>query len=678
MKEEEAVARAEEFLRTRPDGDRTTGPAALRVVSSHQLADGGWFVTVDAVDPAKALDPKPVLTVVPDRGVAIYRDSRFVEWRPEVDPEFDAAAFPGLPVPPGAIYAWRHYTPLNEPTGDYRLNEQASPGPLWRGFPRATTSAGKLLNYLGAGWIGRSAFAQTLLDCEVLVPVVDGELLTLPSKSSRDVIAYTSSAMVPAKYSERLRMRVRDLIAGRPTDGLTLDPGTGQTVSLTPDELGDPGEQGSGVPAPAPETGPEVTAALPDLAAEFGVDPGLLQRHLAQAVAGARAYRFELTPEECLRYLRGFGWQYRNGERRRAGQEPEWPDDLAANGLVAHVGEDGEPRPVPWTFGKFFATGTPSGRFAWHRLVGAYVGFAIGDALGSGADPAGPLPLGGLTRQLLWHTEAVIRGLAPITADGAVPASLPATDPDGWLARATAHAGPAPAEFSALLAAALAATPAAGVELADVDGEKYAQDIARELIGSGAGPEVAAGVTLLVKVFKELLTRDEFAWPVHVVLEQLGVEATLLELREDRAADDVVQCMSLGEGRTPQSVLRRALFAAAKRGHDPERALGLAARSGPVAAALAGAMIGARVGVPGLPANWVAALPDLGLLDNVASDAFWHFNRNGVASERSELQRWERRYPSGLPAKARRLPTASRLRGSLLAGAIGDALGAKT
>ncbi len=622
-------------------------------------------------------------------GAAAAVDDGFVEWRPDVDPEFDEAAFPGLGIPVRAIRGWAQYTLFGEPTGPRRANEGYTPGPVWRGFPKPTTDAEKLLNYLGANWISRAEFAQALLDTEVLVPTPDGEplLRPVPGTSGHEVIAFSSSAKVPGRYPQRWRVVVRELLRHQPGTGLTLDPGTGLVRSLAAAELADAGHDTAPRPwldEPAPEAGPEVAEALAALAGEFGIEPpDLLTRHLRYAVDQARDHRVELTPAECVRYLRGFAWQHRNGVRRRAGQDPQWPADLGANGLIAHVGEDAGPRPVPWTSGKFFATGTLAGRFAWHRIVGAYVGFAIGDALGGGAGPD-RLELGGLTRHLLFHTDAVLRGLPPVPT-GEVPATLPEPDPVGWLAVATRHAGPAPAEFSALLATALAATPAGAVALADVDGEQYAKDVARELTGSAAGPELTEGVELLVALFQALLTREEYALPVHLRLRELGgdLATSTLALREDRDADDVTQLDGIGDGRSVRSVLGRALFAAAKRGYDPEAAITLAARSGPVAGALAGAMVGARLGVPGLPAAWVAALPDLGLLDDVASDVFWYFNRNGLQTETAEHARWERRYPSGRftpkpPPAAAGPDLRARLRGSLLAGAIGDALGAKT
>ncbi|MEV6642773.1 ADP-ribosylglycohydrolase family protein [Amycolatopsis sp. NPDC051371] len=605
-------------------------------------------------------------------------DEGFVEWRPDVDPEFDEKAFPGLGLPVRAIRGWAQYTLFGEPTGPRRANEQYRPGPVWRGFPVPTTDAEKLLGYLGANWISRAEFVTALLDCEVLVPTPEGEPVVRPVPDGREVIAYSSSAKVPGRYPHRWRVTVRELLADRPSTGLTLDPGTGMVRSLTAAELGDAGpvERRPRLDEPAPEAGSEVAEALPALVAEFGVEPpDLLERHLRYAVDHARDHHFELSPEDCVRYLRGFAWQYRNGVRRRAGQDPEWPADLAANGLIAHVDEDARPRPVPWTFGKFSAFGTLAARFAWHRIVGAYVGFAIGDALGSG--DAGTL--GGLTRHLLFHTDIVLRGLPPVPA-GEVPATLPDPDPVGWLAVATRRAGPAPDDLSTLLATALAATPAGAVALDGVDGEQYAKDVARALTGD-AGTEVTEGVELLIALFQALLTRDTFALPVHLRLREIGGELAeeTLALREDRDADDVTQLESIGDGRSVRSVLGRALFAAAKRGHDPAAAITLAARSGPVAGAVAGALVGARAGVPGLPAAWVAALPDLGLLDDVASDVFWYFNRNGLQTETAEHPRWERRYPSGRFTTEPKGPDLrSRLRGSLLAGAIGDALGAKT
>ncbi len=684
MNEQEAVARVEEWLRTHPDGDRTTGPAALRIRPEYTARRGeGWVFTVnaagflDGTDPGRGLVPSPVL-FVPDDGGEVVVDQAltalgassdeegFVEWRPDVDPEFDTAKFGAAPA--RAIRGWRQYTFWDEPTGSYRANDEYRPGPLWRGYPRPHTDAQTLMSYLGNGWLAPADFARLLLDREIIVPAVDGKPLT--SRDGTSLFAYTSSANVPQRYPKWWRVTLRELLAGRKPGELVLDSGTGMATVVKGDLLG-PVEGPSTLDdlptESAPEVSPAVAEAASTLAKEFGLEPSRLSDELRRAGGRARAYFFELTPEECLSFLRALAW-YSSPEK----------DLPAVPGLVMGVGKGGQPAPKPWTFGKFYLHNTPPSDYAWHRLVGAYVGFAIGDALGAGA--AGPLPLGGLTRQLLLNTEAVLRGIPSLSETGEVPASLPSTDPDGWLSRATAHAGPAPAEFSALLAAALPAATAGGTEYATHD-EGLTQGIARELVGSGAGDEVAQGVKLLVSLFHRLLDKREFVLPTHLQLEELGGElaTATLALREDRDADDVTQFDSIGDGRSPLSVLGRALFAAAKRGYDPEVAIALAARGGSVAGALTGALLGAQLGVPGLPAAWVAALPDLGLLDDLASDAFFHFNRNGIPVELDSRPRWEQRYPNGqFAAEPAGLSLRSRLRGSLLAGAIGDALGAKT
>ncbi|NBH07647.1 YrhB domain-containing protein, partial [Amycolatopsis sp. SID8362] len=236
MEEQEAVARVREWLRTRPGGDR------LRIRDEFTVRrPDGWRFTVnaaaylDGTDIGAGLVPSPVVFVPADGGeITLDQESMAstpaeTEWRPDVDPEFDEKAFPDLPV--RAIRGW------TRPTGEYRVNEQYTPGPVWRGFPVPTTDAAKLLNYLAVGWISRPEFARALLDCEVLVPLPDGEPLVrpVPATGEREVIAYSSSALVPGRYPRRWRVPVRDLPSSA---GLTLDPGTGLVRSLTAAELG--------------------------------------------------------------------------------------------------------------------------------------------------------------------------------------------------------------------------------------------------------------------------------------------------------------------------------------------------------------------------------------------------------------------------------------------------------
>ena len=96
MNEEEAVARAEEFLRSRPGGDQ------LRIRPEYTARrPDGWSFTVnaagylDGTDVGAGLFPAPVV-LVPDDGGEVTLDLAAMagrpaeaEWRPDVDPEFD-------------------------------------------------------------------------------------------------------------------------------------------------------------------------------------------------------------------------------------------------------------------------------------------------------------------------------------------------------------------------------------------------------------------------------------------------------------------------------------------------------------------------------------------------------------------------------------------------------------
>jgi hypothetical protein len=691
---EEAIGRVEAWLRDAPDGDRTVGEWALRVQREYVVrVTDGWHVPFNAVgyldrtDIGKGLFPNPVLFVPDDGGELRYaaevmaassgpaEEDGFTEWEPIVDPEFDRDAFPGLDVPEPAILGWEQFTGFGDPTGTRRTNPAHTVGPVWRGYPPPLNRTESLIYYRQANWIDRHTFLRQLVDCEVLV-LLDKQGEPQVQRHSGDVVDYpvfSSSVMIPAGHTRWRRVRIRELLDAIPGSSIVLNPGWLWGERFHPDELRSSmpstpnGEaRGDVTDEVAAEADPRVRSAVAELSTEFGVEPpGLLASHLAQVAGQARKKGYELTVDECLAYARGCAWKFRNLRGLRNGMPPRWPADLAANGLVAYWAADGTVRPEPWTFGKFFEKGTPDATFAWHRIVGAFVGFALGDALGSNVAEHGewngaPLRMGGLTRQLLLQTASVIRGLpSQLNEDGSVPATLPSADGTEWLLAATRDAGPAPVEPSALLATALAATVVGNPPMAVAE-EPYARQVARALLGTAATAEITSGVDTLVWLFWRMLAAEEFVLPVHIRLEEIvreqpeswiATEArTVLTLRDERDEDDRKQIETLGDGHSARSVLSRALFAAAKRGYDPEQAILAAVRQsgcGDVTGALAGALVGAKWGVPGLPASWVAALPHLGLVANIASDAFYHFHRFGVAQEMSEGTAWEQRYPRG-------------------------------
>ncbi|RZQ65019.1 YrhB domain-containing protein [Amycolatopsis suaedae] len=683
---EQAISRVETWLREHPDGDRTVGPSALRVRTEHVVRSGkGWAVPynaaayLDRTDIGKGLFPTPVLFVPDDGGEPRHFAAAMTPPEPEpvpvVDPEFDPALLPWLDeTPEWAVMYW------TEPTGEIRKNPKYHTGPRWRGLPEARTTAEKLWHYKIVDWLTEDQFLRQLADTELLFLVDDnGEYL---ADVRHRVLAYTSSQQIPPDVTRWRRATPRQVwqrqneITGDQPAWLELNlnrPG-GERLTTLGQYIN--GTKAPDSPAPVDEVSPEVSAPVTEaataLAAEFQLDPPrVLSGTLPSVAAVARRYGYELTTEECLSYARGFAIRFRNLRAPHTGATPEWPEDLWANGLVAHIDSAGKPNPVPWTFGKFPVQPLPveGSNYAWNRVLGAYIGFALGDSIGTVFDEAGawngePLPRGGLTRQALFQTEAVIRGIPPVNETATVPAALPAVGrPEGWLNAVTAGTGPAPQEYSTLLATALAATTAGGTPVDGID-LAYVQAVARELIGAAAGPELTEDVDLLVTLLHMLFRRDSGAGlevppsPMLQVLLLMRDEPdgsplrarlkAVVDMRVNRAANRSEQIETLGDGRTPRSVLDRALFAVLAEGTDPRAALRLAAgQSGrsSVTCAITGALLGGCYGVPGLPADWVALLPHLGLIDNIAEDVFRYFHRFGVGREPDRQADWQKRYP---------------------------------
>ncbi|MEV5296424.1 hypothetical protein [Amycolatopsis methanolica] len=575
---------------------------------------------------------------------------RFTDWKAVTDPEFRRNEFPGLGTPEPAIVRWIEVDEREQPTGNVRENPAHRPGPEWFGSPKATTPAGRLMGMHRVGWIDGPTMRRLLLDCEVLVPLgADGEPVRNRTRDGQVVVAaYTATRTIPAGVHRWRRIRPRDLL--RPGAGETrLDLDAGHALALAVDlaeEITrvepDPGRY-------VDEVAPEVSPRIAELAAESGLGDLITQR--LRAVGGwARKNGYELSADECERYARAYALWVRNLRLRHDGRPVEWPADLAGAGLINHYDHTGRTEPRPWTLGKFQDAGTPSGLFAWHRVVGAYVGFAVGEclALGNG-DVLGPM-----TRQALRHTEAVLRGLPFMTLTGDVPEGFPpAPKPDSWLSVALGDGPEAPPNP---LTAVLAATMTAGLELENA-GLPYQMTVARAL--TGADGEAATAIELVVRLLTKVLVNGEPPWPFHAVLGELRksgqtpydeIAAIVLAMRDGRDIPDTEQIETLGDPASPLAVAGRAVFATAKRQHDPFAAIQAAAQQSaepPLTAALTGALVGARLGVPGLPTDLVGALTPLGLLDNIANDIYLHFNLYGVTRSRSLQEDWARRYPPG-------------------------------
>ncbi|GAA1966318.1 hypothetical protein GCM10009754_43420 [Amycolatopsis minnesotensis] len=663
VKAAEAVARVEQWL----------DDPELRVQPEFAArAADGWYVPynaaayLDGTDVGKGLFPAPTV-FVPDDGGTITMAADVMTpsprapvtlWEEVADPELDPALLHGRQVPVKAIRHWEAVTGTGQRTGEVKPNPAYTVSPVWRGFPARHTAAGKLLDYLNADWISVAQFAECLAMTEVVVPVDDGESPALRGVDDRyEVAVCTSTGTIPAGVTRWRRMLAGHLLRPEAPVGFVLDPGRALSYSL-------PARYVRAVPLPPPgepveevaaEASPEVLALAERLTADFGIEaPGLLRRHLTAVAGWARNTGYELSIDEAKSYLTGYAVRFSNLRGIRRNRGPSWPADLEANGLTTHYDHFGAPSPVPWTFGKFDPRNTPPGTFAWHRLVGAFAGFAAGEALVSG-DGLGPL-----TRQLLRHTESVLRGLPQVPRTFDIPPGFPPpASPSSWLAVALGDDREAEPALSPLLLP-LAAITAAGAEVAGMS-QDYPKAIARDMAGTLTESTATAldaldSLDALIDVLWELLKPGDYALPVYVHLrtfardERPGIgelARTVLELRDDRDTDDRAQIETIGDGHTPLSLLGRALFAAGKRHYDAEAAFDAAAGD-PLVSALTGALLGARGGIPGLPRRAVAAVGRIGLVENVASDAFWNFTRFGVRREPSARHDWERqRYPRG-------------------------------
>ncbi|HEY8372752.1 MAG TPA: ADP-ribosylglycohydrolase family protein [Pseudonocardiaceae bacterium] len=441
------------------------------------------------------------------------------EWLPVVDPEFDRTVFGHLPVPEPAVLGWREVDAQGEFTGQTKVNGNYRPGPRRVGMYPPSTPVDALLGFQVCRWLDREGVLRGLLDLDVLVPVDDKGKMT-PRRDTPDgpryLTVFSAEAALPPDCLRWNRLRVRELALQVPSLGVRVNdtrhlrtsrvtnPHDFLTVEAHPGELTELAKRYPG-PRIGPEAmvlveGPTLDQALvpriretleqldaPSWLARFdhlGVtDLDSLVRHILgrveHAVGAARGYGVQLTAEDCARYAVAYAWKLRNDRT----PDQHWPEDPLALSLDVAYDAEGRPRPTTALFGVLPPLALPEARLAWHRIVGAYVGFALGDALGSAVDQLGwdmvvkrfgptgitdllpafgaPGRFSALTQQLLFLTEGVLRGASP-TLEQTVDAVLlreaqhalqrwlhtqgvpwsqargpanNAAEPDGWLVR---------------------------------------------------------------------------------------------------------------------------------------------------------------------------------------------------------------------------------------------------
>lgn len=751
MDRADAIELAEQWLEAtgqrlnQPDGVRVERDAVGRVPE-------GWFVPygnvafLDHGDSGKEIFPPPALVVtVPDGRLRFANTtphpgfSAPVNWPGEsryseiIDPEYREAGLHELGVPSNKVAAWE----ITHPDGrtEERVNPNFAPGPLRAGLPRHRNRLEALLNYLRMEQIDREKFVAGLFRAEVLVPLELGQEVpsedAAPFREGDPVRVYSSSRRIPRSL-RWWRMTVPTFVGKFPGRSMEINHGFDPSATVPSEELAAAFETFPNFrEAPLFQPQPPVLETEPGMAGELDEQARRLQQQFQLPeppelrkgwILEARRSGHDLTWDERSKLLLGSAWVTGNKSLSGVGysslysarddiSRESWPADLHANGLVALHDQAGRVRPEVSTFGKFPRMGGEDPFTSWQAVVGAYVGFAVGDALGSAVDTlswdeirqrygeAGitdlqiaferPGQVSWRTQLLLFVTEAAIRaqnadellamrssharwlvtqGLTWEQAAGPLVAEH--AGPDGWLVRVPElHAQRGASQQLLKVLRAVIAEPGTDHGLT---GPMLLSWGVPSGLGRGAGlpglvqgwhkaPLDAAATSGLSELIAGLFTKQPTVHSSWMAIAALSGRTHASEAGQ-RVSDvlkdvkrrlfrffhyDNNEIEQIGTGQDTLSVLGRALFAAARRETDPRTALRVAVNHSGRSAmtgALAGAVVGARAGVAGLPPDWVEAL-DLGdLVQELADEAFWAFaHRNVYRQDFPEI--WQQRYP---------------------------------
>ena len=703
MESAEAVAKVEQWLSEAYGSD-----SGLRVDREHVVrTPEGWSVPYNNAEflatgeIRKAIFPLPRLVVTEPAGELRFGGpypgqlSQPVAapgrpyWTELLDPEYERAGFDRLGVPLPVIGGWREHAADDSETGTERPNPDYRPSPLRLGYSRPGNRLETLLAFHTAGWLDHEKLLAGLVECDGYLPrAADGQAAAAGTwDRKRNVVqVYTATRWLP-RTSGFLRYDLVSLVdALKPAPRVVFNGPPDLRVVVEGSELlavaarFPRAEAKIDEAADLPEASAEIVALARDTAAALGLSEPV--RTPLPAAADARTRGFELTVEECRKVVLGQTWQLRN----RLLPGTEWPADPAANGLVP--GRDGW---RPDSFGKYSDLAGTGYGIGWHRVVGAYAGFALGEAVATGFAVERPL-----TARLTEVTEALIRAdlepggsyvddVADLTA--ALGALVPAGDPaDGALGL-----------IGALPAVLTLINRGGGVPY-DASGPAVRAMAAR----LGATGEIDQLIAVYLGLLFERLLENEFAVPgsrgsdyppvwvaSHDVLQKRqgpdwelirGLAETSLIGLKPTGLPELKAPEEIGDGRRTASVLGRALAAVSGFENYPEQALTRAVTGSggnPLVVALAGALIGARTGIPGLPAGQLARLDTRYVIEDLATDAVRKIDQNpGRTGLPGTRERWLRTHP---PVPGGRLAArllAERVRGCLLGGAIGDALGA--
>lgn len=746
MESAEAVAKVEEWLRA-VHGPNVSAPggAGLRVHHEKVLRiPEGWSVpynTIAFLDEGHAekeiFPPPSVIVREPDGklrqahphpgGLSIPVAFPGEEaWREVVDPEYVKAGLGDLGVPPQAVAGWVKVGSDGVQTGEERENPEYKAGPVRRGYPKPDNKLETLLSFASVGWLTREQLIIGLLRCEVYVPLdlETGKTERFYFNADRaELKVFSSTKYLPSREHGYWKVDIATLAGYESPPNLVINGGPTTFEDVSGAELAEIAvrfprrEPHVDVNQRCPEAAPELEAFASDTAAKLGLAEPM--RLPLAAAEKARRRGFELTAEECEKTILGQSWL----ERLRQPESPRnRPNDLRANGLVPGYDNEGQIQPRLDTFGKYFDRDRSSSRYGWQRVTGAYVGFALGEALGAAVDrlrldeihstygPDGvtdlpvafdlPGRIGPLTQRLLFYTEAVIRSpyreqpenrdaerLLGSVARNALMRWLhtqgaPLEKADGWLVKVpelNVRRTPDDAElnaYHALVTTSPTAVPLSGPEA-------LVPALPAAMTAAGPGSAMSGGVrqavrdlvslthpgvvdveaaTYLTWLFQPALTAEAFSYPVWNISREIfsdtnphqrgPVWADLKALVAEsvpffgkHGLPDLRVPELIGDGKGTLSVLGRAFAALSGFENYPEqallRAVNHSGRSA-ITGAIAGALLGARTGIPGLPQKWVEQLELRYLVENVATDAFWHFDRHSALNE---VDDWAQRYP---------------------------------
>ncbi|MEV6895728.1 ADP-ribosylglycohydrolase family protein [Amycolatopsis sp. NPDC051372] len=746
MEAAEAMEKVVNWLRA-VHGPQIAGPGGLRVDRDRVLRiPEGWSIPynttayLDDGRPEKELFPPPSVVVrEPDGelrqappnpgGLSIPVAFPGQEsWREVVDPEYVKAGFGELGVPLQAVAGWVKVDNEGRQTGDERENPEYKAGPIRRGYPKPENTLETLLAFASVGWLTREQLLIGLLRCDVFVPL-DPETGATDrfyfSEERNELRVFSATRHFPPREHSWWRVDLATLAEFEHPPNLVINGGPATFEDVSGEDLTTIAKR---FPRHEPRIdrhgrGPEAEEDLERLTQDTATRMGLSEPVAVPLVAAenARRHGFELTAEECQRTVLGQSWL-----NRLAMAEPprSKPNDWRANGLVPGWDNLGRVIPRLDTFGKYPDRDLENFRYGWQRVAGAYVGFALGEALGMavdrmrldeivtqfGSEGVTDLPvafdqagrIGSLTQRLLFYTEAVIRSphreqpesrdveqQFPSVVRGALMRWLhtqgaPYDDADGWLVkvpdlhvRRTADDAELNAYHAAVtgspqavpltgptsLIAALPATLiASGPGTGFSGGVRQA---VRDLVGVTHPHEDDLSVaTYLAWLFEPVLTKDAFSYPVWNLSREILTEhnttfvngpewapvkamvAESVPFFGEHGLPDLRMPELIGDGQGTLSVLGRAFAALSGFENYPEQALlravnhsGRSALTG----AITGALLGARVGVPGLPQKWIEQLELRHLIEQVVTDALWHFDRRSALSFLGE--EWVQRYP---------------------------------